>query len=51
MKCGIDDLSKIRNYSRAERDELIRAIKDLKVISNVQIARIFGINRKMVERA
>lgn len=46
----IDNLTEIANYNKKLREEYIIKIKSSNMISTSQIARIIGINRKIVER-
>lgn len=46
-----ENVRKILEYNKVKRDEEIIRIKECNIISNVQIARILGVNRKIIERA
>lgn len=47
----INDLKEINNLSIKKRDEKIRKLKELKGISYVQMSRVLGIKKGIVERA
>lgn len=47
---NIDNVHKILELNREERNEIIRKIKENKKITSAQISRVLGINRKMIER-
>lgn len=46
----LDDFSNILNLSKKDRNNVILKIKKIGIFSNTQIARILGINRKLVDR-
>ena len=48
---NVQNVYKILEYNKNSRDEILVKIKQNKKIKNAQIARVLGINKKMVERA
>lgn len=47
----IKDIQKILQYNLKERNECLRKLKNIRGISNLQIARITGLSKRMVEVA
>ncbi len=47
----IDNVIEIKRYNITTRNEKLRQLKQIKGTSKAQIARVIGINRKIVERA
>ena len=45
------DIQKILQYNLKERNECLRKLKNIRGISNLQIARITGLSKRMVEVA
>lgn len=50
-KMKIDNIQEIQNYKKEYRDEIIRKIKEIQGASQKQIARVLGINLKIIQRA
>lgn len=48
---GIYNMQEIQKYNVKQRDKIIRKIKKIKGISQPQIARILGINIRMIQKA
>ena len=48
---GIDNIQEIQKYNMEERNKIIRKVKKFKGISHQQIARILGINIRIIQRA
>lgn len=48
---GIYNIQEIQKYSKNERDKIIRKIKKFKGITQKQVARILGINIRIIQRA
>lgn len=48
---GIDNILKIKEYCKEIRDEHIRKLLSVKGISQIQLARILGVDKKIVQRA
>ena len=47
----MDNIYQIIELNKKERNKLLAKIKETKEITSVQIARVLGISRKIVERA
>ena len=47
---GEDNLTKIQNYERENKEKIIAKFSNIEGIKKVQIARILGINRKTIEK-
>ena len=46
-----EEIYEMKNYSKKDRDDILKLMSQIKGISLAQIARITGINKKVVERA
>lgn len=46
----IENIQKIKEYSTEKRNEYLRKLKKLKGLTKAQIARIIGLNEKMIQR-
>lgn len=47
----IDDVREIRTYNTEIRNEKLKQLKAIKGVTKVQLSRVLGINKKMLERA
>lgn len=50
MILGLEDIRKVRTYNAKIRNDEIKKLKGIKGTSKSQIARVLGINRKIIER-
>ena len=48
---GLENVLKIKEYCKEIRDEHIRKLLNIKGISQIQLARILGVDKKVVQRA
>ena len=48
---NIEDVRDILNYNKVKRDEMISKIKKLRIVNKSQLARILGVNIKIIDRA
>ena len=50
QKLNIDNIEKIQNYNKKDRNDIIRKLKNIKGITQPQISRILGINIRLVRK-
>ena len=50
QKLNIDNIEKIQNYNKKDRNDIIRKLKNTKGITQPQISRILGINIRLVRK-
>ncbi len=48
---GIENIQEIQRYNKNDRDKMIQKIKKIQGVTQLQIARILGINIRIVQRA
>lgn len=49
-KIGKENLQKLNIYNSKMRNEILRQIREITGVSNIQLSRVLGVNRKMIDR-
>ena len=50
-QCGIDNIQEIQKYNIQYRNNIIEKVKEIQGVTQKQIARVLGINIRIIQRA